>query len=141
MNYPKLKKKKCRVCGCEFKPYKSTDMVCSGKCASIYARDHLTRQKTHIKQVSDKRKIENTKYAKLKKAFMALPENKYCPVAKKVFNQSIETTDIHHTYSGADRQKYFLNVNTWIAVSRKGHRWIHDNPELAYEYGFLVKTI
>jgi hypothetical protein len=39
------------------------------------------------------------------------------------------STEIHHTYCGKDEAKYYLDESTWIAVSRDGHNWIHDNPK------------
>jgi hypothetical protein len=49
-----------------------------------------------------------------------LPDNKW------------SSTEIHHTYCGKDRANY-LDESTWIAVSRDGHNWIHDNPKEARE--------
>jgi hypothetical protein len=46
------------------------------------------------------------------------------------------STEIHHTYCGKDRAKYYLDESTWIAVSRDGHNWIHDNPKEAREKDF-----
>lgn len=136
MNYQKLKKKKCKICGAEFLPFKSTDMVCSFKCGEIYKQNHI-KQNTPVKKVSETRKVENTKYAKLRKAFLALPENKYCKISKELFGTNTLATEIHHTYSGKDRQKYYLNISTWIAVSRRAHNWIHNNPKESYKRGWL----
>ena len=84
-----------------------------------------------IPKVSDKRKIEDLKYKVLRIEFLGKPENRICPIT------GWETTDVHHKWSGKDRAKYFLDTNTWLAVSRDGHNWIHDNSKEARELGFL----
>ena len=68
---------------------------------------------------------------------MNLPENKYCPVAKLIFNEVLLCTEVHHK---AGRKGKLLNyVPYWLAVSRKGHNWIHDNPKEAYQLEFLIR--
>lgn len=84
-----------------------------------------------IPKISDKRKIENTKYTVLRIEFLGKKENQICPITGWI------ATEIHHTYCGKDRAKYYLDVSTWLAVSRDGHNWIHDNPKEARELGFL----
>lgn len=84
-----------------------------------------------IPPVSKKRKVENARYSVLRIEFLSKPENQKCPIT------GWPTTDVHHTYSGKDRAKYFLDVSTWIAVSREGHNWIHDNPIESREKGYL----
>ncbi len=84
-----------------------------------------------IPKFSDKRKVENLKYTAQRIVFLGKKENKICPITKW------PATEIHHTYCGKDRAKYYLDESTWIAVSRDGHNWIHDNPKEAREKGFL----
>ncbi len=71
---------------------------------------------------------ENKVYKTLREVFL---KDKFCPITGK------PATEVHHTYSGKDRAKYFLNVKTWIAVSREGHLWIHANPKEARGKGYL----
>lgn len=94
-------------------------------------------KQTKINPVSKKRAALDRAYSILRKKFLEQPENKYCPVAKLVFGKVLETTDVHHTYSGKDRSKHYLQVDTWIAVSREGHNYIHDNPAWARANNFL----
>ena len=148
--------KVCRRKGCnkEFKLYKSTDKYCSPACAYADQEAKPKKQQKPIKQYSEKRKNESYKYTKKRKAFLALPENKYCPVAKAVFEGKIDTfqdsellfnrfgllftTEIHHK---AGRKGKLLNYAPyWLAVSRSGHLWIHAHPEQAYELGFSIKA-
>lgn len=84
-----------------------------------------------IRKQSAKREVENKEYLKKRILFLSLPKNKICPITKG------KTTEVHHTYSGKDRATHFLDEETWIGVSREGHKWIHDNPKKARELGFL----
>jgi hypothetical protein len=84
-----------------------------------------------IPKVSDKRKIENAKYSVLRIEFLGKKENKICPIT------GWPATEVHHKWCGKDRAKYYLDTTTWIAVSRDGHNWIHDNPIEARELGYL----
>ena len=47
------------------------------------------------------------------------------------------STDVHHTYAGSNRNKYFLEESTWLSVCRSCHNWIHLNAKLARELGLL----
>ena len=84
-----------------------------------------------IKKMSSKRQLENTQYLALRKIF--LEENNVCFIegCNKI------ATDIHHKYSGKDRNKYFLNIDTWLSVCRYCHNWIHDNSKEARKKGLL----
>ena len=143
-----MKVKTTRICarkGCnkEFKLYRTTDKYCSPACA-YEAQNQKPKTKASkkerkpIKQQSYKRKQESYLYTKKRKTFLLQPENKYCPVAKEVFNESRLACEVHHK---AGRIGKLLNyVPYWLAVSRKGHLWIHANPEEAYEKGFLIRS-
>ena len=128
-----LKKCKNKDCGIEFKQFNSLQSYCSSKCKMQNAKPNLQLKQIYkpIKKVSDKRKIENAKYLVLRIEFLGKPENQKCPITGK------PTTDVHHTYCGKDRAKYYLDVSTWLAVSRLGHIWIHSFPKEARELGFL----
>lgn len=104
---------------------------CSPKCYYT-CKPKSDKKPKPIKQVSDKRKIEDAEYRVLRKNFLALKENKFCKIYPHLL-----ATEVHHTYSGKDRAKYYLDVSTWLAVSRDGHNWVHDNPKEAREKGFL----
>jgi hypothetical protein len=43
--------------------------------------------------------------------------------------------DVHHTRGRSGR--LLLMEEFWIAVSRRGHRWIHDHPAEARRAGLL----
>lgn len=81
-----------------------------------------------IKPKSEKRSREDTVYHTLREVFL---KDNVCPITGDA------ATEVHHTYSGKDRATHYLNVKTWIAVSRDGHNWIHDNPKKSRELGYL----
>lgn len=92
-------------------------------------------RKTEIKRtlrlrpLSPKRKKETRKYSDLRKEF--LDDHPQCAVFPW-----LPATEIHHV---AGRENSRLNdTSKWLAVSRQGHDKIHNNPEWAYENGYLL---
>jgi hypothetical protein len=83
-----------------------------------------------IKRISDKRKAKNALYKVAREIF--LQKNRVCQVCN-----NRKSTEIHHTYSGKDRDKYFLDESTWLAVDRICHNYIHDNPQWARKNNYL----
>jgi len=144
------KEPKTKPCGnkdCEntIKVYNSIrDTHCSAACKikdkgyPLKAKLESPKMRTDVKKKvyiipkrSKKKIIEDAKYTVLRIEFLGKPENRICPITKQ------PTIEVHHTYCGKDRAKYYLDVSTWIAVSRDGHNWIHDNPKEARELGYL----
>lgn len=125
-----FKQKKCKECGKEFKQYNSLNSYCSPDCKSKNTKI-VPKKKYIIPKVSEKRKIENLKYSAQRIVFLGKPENQICPITKW------PATEVHHKWCGKDRAKYYLDEATWMAVSRDGHNWIHDNPKEARELGYL----
>ncbi len=80
-----------------------------------------------LRQVSKKLREKMKIYAKLRKEFLA--QHKACCVIVDGV-----ATEIHHAKG---RGKYLLDTSTWLAVSREGHRWIHENPSEAENLGLL----
>lgn len=138
-----MKLKTTRICACkgcnnEFKLYKSTDKFCSPACAYQSQKLKPIKKQEQIRQVSQKRQRESYAYAKKRKTFLELPENRLCPVAKEIFNEEAFTCEVHH--KAGRRGKFLLYVPFWLAVCRKGHDWIHANPAEAYQKGFLLHS-
>lgn len=128
----KIKLKECRADGCSnlFRPFKTTDRFCSPACAYGNTKP--------INKVSDKKKKEDILYTLGRREFLSLPENKYCPVVKEVFNLNILTNQIHHK---AGRVGWlYLYKPYWLAVSQMGHDWVHANPKKACKLGFSIKS-
>jgi hypothetical protein len=89
-------------------------------------------RRTPLRKVSIKRKAQNVLYLKRRAEFFARPENLKC----KVF-PLLQATDIHHM--AGRKGDMLLDERFWLAVSREGHRWIHENPKKAMELGFIMK--
>jgi len=89
--------------------------------------------KSAISQVSSKRKKKDQEYLKLRERF--LTQNHLCQLA--VAGCTNGATDVHHKFSGSDRDTYYLIQSTWLAVCRACHSWIHENPEKARILGYL----
>lgn len=87
------------------------------------------RTKTKIKAESDKRRTQTATYGKLRKAF--LEEYPICPITGQ------PTTDIHHSL--AREGAWLLLRRYWIALSRRGHRLVEDNPTWALENHLRLK--
>lgn len=112
-----------------------------------------------MRKMSKRRKAESLEYARLSRRY--LESNPICEVwlannKVKIVNTgwglisegapvsigpAQVATEIHHKCCGKNRKATYLRTDTWMAVSRAGHRFIHDNPKLAYERGWLLKTI
>lgn len=130
------KPKTCK-CGNEFKPKSALSKWCSYKCWLKAAKEtkrsitvKVLVKGSPIRKVSKKRAVENREYLKLRAKFLA--ENPRCAVYPELM-----ATDVHHMASGKDRAKHYLDVDTWMSVSRAAHNWIHENPREARQLGYL----
>ena len=127
------KKKICAGCNTMSYIYKNID----GKkyCKSCA---YKINSPIKIKKVSEKRKQQNDEYSKLRKLY--LESHPFCE-AKLSGICTSEATDIHHLYSGKDRNKYYLQIETYKAVCRSCHNFIHDHlsTEEALELGLKLK--
>lgn len=121
-------KRKCKVCSEVFNKKMPLDMFCSYACKLNYNKK--------IKPFSAKRKARNSKYLKERINFLSNEQNKFCPVMGKIFNSTVKTSEIHHV-NGRENQ-LLINQKYWLAVSREGHQWIHMNPKLSREQGWLI---
>ncbi len=107
------------------------------KCHSYVSGDfclicnHIIFEKkkpiTKIKKVSDKKKLNDALYFVLRAKF--LKDNPKCFVYPW-----LESIECHHKRGKIG--KNYLDVSTFLAVSREAHRKIEDNPEWAKEMGY-----
>lgn len=115
----------------------------------------MIKRKKPIRRVSKKRAEDMKKYSALRKQFLAefplcyvwWSENaKECPnqahyglwcemIRAGHVNNPCPATEVHHK---ARRGKNYLNTDTWLAVSRKNHVRLHENPSWARERGYLL---
>lgn len=94
-------------------------------------------KRTKIAPKSKKQIALDKAYSVLRRKFMSDPSNQFCPVMKALGKGNVPATDVHHKKG---RGKYMLDVSTWMAVSREGHVYIHDNPEESYKRGWMLKS-
>lgn len=113
----KAKKKKCSRCLELRFIYKSEGR--DKYCQSCW---FIIQPPKAINKVSDKRKKENIVYSKLREAHLKKFPN--CQV--RLPGCTRVAIDIHHLYSGCGRDKYFLDILTWLTVCRACHSKIHD---------------
>jgi len=135
MNF-KVKDCKNTNCSNKFKQFNSLQKFCSPDCQS------QVQGNKKIKQVSEKRKVENEVYSKLRKQF--LDKHPICPITK------LPTTDIHHKkgrigfadeWARNNKISLLLDQRFWIALSREGHIKVEENPEWAKENGYSLNRL
>lgn len=131
--------KKCKECGEEFEKRAPIHTYCSIKC-EIIARNKRKSAKSYPKPIakfSSGRAKRNAAYLQANRLFLAKEENTYCIVMAKLKNKTVYATEVHHIFG---REGERLNDQEyWLPVSREGHKFIHMNPEIAYEQGWLTK--
>lgn len=85
-------------------------------------------KRTLLAPVSKKRKKILTDYTALRKEYLSIMQQcERCGVRK--------SRDIHHTEGRGSNTN---RIETWRAVCRPCHDWIHANPSQAREEGWLV---
>jgi hypothetical protein len=85
-------------------------------------------KRSPLKRVSKKRQERLNVYYKLKRKFLS--EHHVCERCQKAPAQ-----DVHHK---AGQGSNTNNVETWAALCRPCHRWVHDNAGVAREEGWLT---
>ena len=133
----KVKTKPCKSCGAIRKIY------ARGLCGGCYMQEQNEKQRDKIKnsppkkrapikKFSNKMTKELAKYRKLRDEYMA--EHPICEFK----NCTSPSTDLHHK---SGRGPNLCNVDTFMAVCRKDHNWIHENDKEAREMGYLLTRI
>jgi hypothetical protein len=89
-----------------------------------------------IPKFSSKRSKQEAAYNVACLVFKMKDENKFCPVMSKLKGKTVRTNDVHHIHGREN--DLLLDQEFWLAVSREGHDWIHANPEIAREEGWLI---
>lgn len=102
-----------------------------GIVTSETVKQIVAPKKTKIKQRSKKMQKDMILYGKLRKQF--LKDNPICPITGE------KTTDVHHKKGRLG--KLLLDTKFWLAVSRKGHKRIEENPEWAKEMGYSLSRL
>ena len=128
--------KECKVCGTEFKMYRTTDKYCSGKCQMKDKKPSLQLKSLYkpIKQVSEKRKLDDIIYKSERIKFLSLPENQICFIE----GCNKQATTIEHR-AGRWGSNY-LDTNTWAPCCLEHNLELENNPELSKKYQFSKIT-
>lgn len=95
----------------------------------------LPKTQKPIAKESPKRKKESILYSTMRKVY--LDQHPQCEINIPGVCSHQNANQIHHTYSGKDRDKYFLDTATWKATEQNCHDWVHTHPIEAREMGYL----
>jgi len=133
-----MKIKSCTICGKEGPIWKNHEgfKYCKycWSCQKAINSDSSQKPTDYkIPLVSSKRKKKDQEYLKLRERY--LTENPLCMV--KVGGCTHNATDVHHKYAGSNREAFYLVQSTWLAVCRNCHDFVHLNPKIAREMGWL----
>lgn len=112
------------------------------------------KRKTPLRRQSKRRQSEYKEYMRKREAFLKshnlcqiwlqihnLAEDNFVDRLSAVSHDCPRSSEIHHKCCGKNRKATYLREDTWMAVSAWGHDFIHKNPKLAYERGWLLKAI
>jgi len=128
---------------CDLCVYKNVSQKCFLKCQIRIDNSKKVKVPTRIKQVSEKRKLEDIEYKRLRLEFLSKSENKICPITGQ------QATEVHHkrkrrgyadNWARENKISLYLDTRFWLGVSRDGHDWIENNPEEAYKLGYSIKN-
>lgn len=124
-----------KPCSKNFKKFKTTDKYCSPQC---YEDDNDKSPYNQIANRTPERAKQESLYNKLIKPFLNKEENLFCPVMFFLEGWRLRTSEVHHIQGRkGDR---LLDSSLWLAVSSEGHKWIHDNPNLSKQKGWMKNT-
>ena len=118
------KKKICNRCNLESFIWKNLNgkKLCK-KCSTTGVDMKKPTIKAKPIAIRSPKKIhEDRLYAVERKQFLEI--HKMCEAHLQGCTQ--QSTDIHHTFWGSDRSKYYLDISTWKSVCRTCHSFIHD---------------
>lgn len=93
-------------------------------------------KRTRLRPVAKSKQADRRKYAAEARAFIAAAREAkaHCPVMLAIEGRKLLPVDVHHIRG---RGPLLRAQEFWIAVSRKGHDWIHANGRAAREKGWL----
>lgn len=94
----------------------------------------LKKPRKRVNAMSEKRRIENREYMKLRRVF--LKGKPLCPIALALWGERLPATEIHHIRGRAG--SLLVDTRFWLPVSRKGHDWVEANRPEAVKRGWLA---
>jgi len=128
-----IKKKKCAREGCEheFAQFNSLQKYCSPHCEFLVKQSKGPAKqvkRSPINRMSNKRAIQERQYNKRVKIWKV---GKMCAVYPY-----LPCVDNHHR-KGREGDM-LLNEKYWLPVSREGHNFINQFPDIARERGWII---
>jgi len=118
---------KCKVCKKVFYPkYSSLEKTCSLECHIKYNKKNPPKK---IKRVSNKRKVQEDIYNQLRKVF--LNKNPKCEIC------GLKSEDLHHKAGRIGN--LLINTKYFMALCRKDHDYVHNNPEESKRKKWIIK--
>lgn len=107
------------------------------RCWSAHFQTTNTKPTVRQKRISprsSKRSKEEAEYSRRRIAFLVRH-----PICQANLSGICTryATEVHHTYVGSNRSKYFLVVDSWMAICRCCHTWIHEHSKESRELGWL----
>jgi hypothetical protein len=119
-------------------PVENRDTGLCASCGSLQRKLQRQTAKTKvvhpIKKVSQKQAIKNIEYLKVRREYLEL-----YPVCE-VPECNLKSTDIHHQ-KGKSTDELLMDVDYFMAVCRKHHTVIENNPNWAKEEGHSFKRL
>lgn len=89
-----------------------------------------------IPRLSKRGAERNKEYARAKRQWWKLVQSCKCPVMLLLFAKVVPVSKSpHHTRGRIGT--LLCDTRYWLAVSERGHEWIHQHPKEAREHGWL----
>jgi hypothetical protein len=111
--------------------------------------EKLKRLRKAVRLVSKRRQAVTAEYREKARAFVAaaIARGETCPVVAAIedLRESVRygwpccnrLNEVHHTRGRAG--SLLLDERFWLALSKQGHRWVHENPEEARAHGWICE--
>ena len=99
-------------------------------------RKRSLKSQRRLQRLRDKRQYTNMAHEFITDALIDI-HRQWCPVARIIFLEHIRVSETHHIRGRAG--KLLLDKRFWMAVSHKGHRYIHDHPKSARLYHWIAE--
>ena len=101
---------------------------------SVTTKPKPTAKQKRIPPRSLKRSKQEAEYSQKRKIYL----DKHPMCEAHIPNVCTgKATEVHHKYSGKDRDSFFIDDTTWMAICRQCHTWIHNNSKKARDMDYL----
>lgn len=139
-----MTRKQCTHPGCSYPAWSG------GKCRSHDAKDNpekyrVKRSKSKPKPVSEKRKVLNTVYNKMRKEFLARPENKYCFIdgcsaRANTIEHAMKRDGYADQWARDNNIPLLIDERYWKPCCSDHNLELERNPELSKKYQLSKHT-